>query len=124
VTVVADAGMMSEANCKDLEDAGLTFIVGAKIPEVPYQVAQWRRDHPDLPIADGQLFVQPTLMGPKADRRRRRTIFYQYRSDRAKRTLKGIDAQIEKAEKAVAGKTAVKRKPVRPTDRRDQGDQS
>jgi hypothetical protein len=41
-------------------------------------------------------------MGPKADRRRR-TIFYQYRSDRAKRTLKGIDAQIEKAEKAVAG---------------------
>jgi hypothetical protein len=107
VTVVADAGMMSEANCKDLEDAGLTFIVGAKIPEVPYQVAQWRRDHPDLPIADGQLFVQPTLMGPKADRRRR-TIFYQYRSDRAKRTLKGIDAQIEKAEKAVAGKTAVK----------------
>ena len=37
------------------------------------------------------------------------TIFYQYRTDRAKRTLKGIDAQIEKAEKAVAGKTAVKR---------------
>ena len=35
VTVVADAGMMSEANCKDLEDAGLTFIVGARIPDVP-----------------------------------------------------------------------------------------
>ena len=39
VTVVADAGMMSEANCKQLEDAGLTFIVGARIPDVPYQVA-------------------------------------------------------------------------------------
>ena len=38
VTVVADAGMMSEANCKELEDAGLTFIVGARIPDVPYQV--------------------------------------------------------------------------------------
>ena len=49
VTVVADAGMMSEANCKQLEDAGLTFIVGARIPEVPYQVAQWRRDHPGEP---------------------------------------------------------------------------
>ena len=41
VTVVADAGMMSEANLKDLEDAGLRFIVGARIPELPYQVAEW-----------------------------------------------------------------------------------
>jgi hypothetical protein len=108
VTVVADAGMMSEANCKQLEDAGLTFVVGARIPDVPYQVAQWRRDHPGQPIADGQVFTQPTTMGPKADLRRR-TIFYQYRTDRAKRTMKGIDAQIEKAERAVAGKAAVKR---------------
>jgi len=108
VTVVADAGMMSEANCKDLEDAGLTFIVGARIPDVPYQVAQWRRDHPDQPIPDKQVFVQPTVMGPKADQRKR-TIFYQYRTDRAKRTMKGIDTQIGKAEQAVAGKTAVKR---------------
>ena len=72
--------MMSEANLKDLEDAGLTFIVGARIPDVPYQVKQWRRDHPDQPIPDGQIFVQPTMMGPKADQRRR-TIFYQYRAD-------------------------------------------
>ena len=108
VTVVADAGMMSEANLKDLEDAGLTFIVGAKIPDVPYQVKQWHRDHPGEAIVDGQVFVQPTAMGPKADQRQR-TIFYQYRIDRAKRTLKGIDAQIEKAEKAVAGRTTVKR---------------
>ena len=45
VTVVADAGMMSEANCKELEDAGLTFIVGARIPDVPYQVREWQRRH-------------------------------------------------------------------------------
>jgi Transposase DDE domain len=108
VTVVADAGMMSEANCKDLEDAGLTFIVGAKIPDVPYQVKQWLREHPDEPIPDQHVFTQPTTMGPKNDQRRR-TIFYQYRADRARRTLKGIDTQIAKAEKAVAGKTAVKR---------------
>jgi transposase len=108
VTVVADAGMMSEANCKELEDAGLTFIVGAKIPDVPYQVAQWRREHPGQNIADQQVFIQPTTMGPKADQRKR-TIFYQFRADRAKRTLKGIDAQIAKAEKAVAGQAAVKR---------------
>jgi Transposase DDE domain len=109
VTVVADAGMLSEANLKDLEDAQLRFIVGARIPDLPYQVAEWQRHHPGEPIGDGQIFVQPMLMGPKADLRRR-TIFYQYRTGRAKRTLKGIDTQIAKAEKAVTlGPAAVKR---------------
>jgi transposase len=108
VTVVADAGMLSEANLAAIEDAGLKFIVGARIPDVPYQVSQWRRRHPGEPIGDGQIFVQPWVMGPKTDPRER-TIFYQYRADRAKRTLKGIDQQIAKAEKAVAGQAAVKR---------------
>ena len=107
VTVVADAGMLSEANLAALEDAGLRFIVGARIPDVPYQVAEWRRTHPGEPISDSQIFTQPWLMGTKNDRRR--TIFYQYRADRARRTLKGIDQQIAKAEKAVAGQAAVKR---------------
>ncbi len=35
--------------------------------------------------------------------------YYQYKHDRARRTLKGIDEQVRKAEQAVAGKTAVKR---------------
>ena len=108
VTVVGDAGMLSEANLAALEDAGLSFIVGARIPDVPYQVAEWRRTHPGEPVADGQIFVQPMIMGTKADPRRR-TIFYQYRADRARRALKGIDQQIGKAEKAVAGQTPVKR---------------
>ena len=108
VTVVADAGMLSESNLAAIEDAGLRFIVGARIPDIPYQVSQWRKTHPEQPIPDGQIFVQPWVMGTKADPRRR-TIFYQYRADRAKRTLKGIDQQITKAEKAVAGKAAVKR---------------
>ena len=47
-------------------------------------------------------------MGTKADRRRR-TIFHQYRADRGRRALRGIDQQIAKAEKAVAGQTPVKR---------------
>jgi Transposase DDE domain len=108
VTVVADAGMLSEVNLAALEDAGLSFIVGARIPDVPYQVGEWRRTHPGEPIGDGQIFVQPWLMGAKVDPRRR-TIFYQYRADRARRTLRGIDQQIAKAEKAVAGQTPVKR---------------
>jgi hypothetical protein len=108
VTVVADAGMLSEANLAAIEDAGLRFIVGARIPEVPYQVTEWRRRHPDHSISDGQIFTQPSIMGGKADPRRR-MIFYQYRADRARRTLRGIDQQIVKAEKAVAGQTPVKR---------------
>ena len=70
--------------------------------------AQWRRDHSDQAIPDGRVFVQPTTMGPKADLRRR-TSFYQYRADRARRTLHGIDEQVAKAERAVAGKAPVKR---------------
>ena len=100
--MVADAGMLSEANLAAIEDAGLRFIVAARIPEIPYQVRAWRRRHPDEPIEDGQIFTQPWVGGPR--RIRRRTIFYQYRADRARRTLKGIDQQIGKAEKAVAGR--------------------
>ena len=48
------------------------------------------------------------MMGPKADQRHR-TIFYQYRTDRATCTLRGIDEQIAKAEKAIKGQAAVKR---------------
>jgi Transposase DDE domain len=108
VTVVADAGMLSDANLAAIEDAGLRFIVGARIPDIPYQVAEWRRTHPGEPIGDRQIFTQPWVMGTKADPRKR-MIFYQYRADRARRTLKGIDQQITKAEKAVAGQAAVKR---------------
>jgi len=71
-------------------------------------VSQWRQQHPGQPISDRQIFTQPTIMGTKADPRRR-TVFYQYRADRARRTLKGIDHQIAKAEKAVSGQVAVKR---------------
>ena len=108
VTVVADAGMVSAANQKAIEAAGLSFILGARIPDVPYIVAQWRREHPGQEIPDGQIFTQPWPAGPAGDRRDQ-VIYYQYKADRARRTLRGIDEQVAKAEKAVAGKTPVKR---------------
>jgi hypothetical protein len=86
----------------------LSFILGARIPDVPYVVDLWRREHPDQGIPDGQVFTQPWPAGPK-DQRRDQVIYYQYRSERARRTLRGIDEQIAKAEKAVAGKTPIKR---------------
>src|SRR4029453_12196701 len=73
-----------------------------------YVLAEWRREHPGEDIPDGQVFTQPWPAGP-ADRRRDQGIYYQYKTDRARRTLRGIDEQVAKAEKAVAGTTPVKR---------------
>src|SRR5439155_18605073 len=108
VTVVADAGMISEANQKQIEAAGLSFILGMRIPDIPYVVAQWRREHPGEQIPDGHIFTQPWPAGPNGGRRDQ-VIYYQYKADRARRTLRGIDEQVKKAEQAVAGKTPVKR---------------
>ena len=108
VTVVADAGMVSDSNKRAIEAAGLSFILGARIPDIPYAVARWRREHPDQEIPDGLILTQPWPAGP-TDQRRDQVIYYQYRADRARRTLRGIDEQVAKAEKAVAGKVAVKR---------------
>src|SRR6516164_2765118 len=108
VTIVADAGMISDANMKAIEAAGLSFILGMKVPDVPYVVDAWRREHPGEDIPDGHVFTQPWPAGPK-DKRRDQVIYYQYRADRARRTLHGIDEQVAKAAKAVAGLAPVKR---------------
>lgn len=108
VTVVADAGMISAANQQAIEAAGLSFILGAKIPTVPYVINEWHRGHPGTEVPDGLLLTQPWPAGPK-DHRRDQVVYYQYTADRARRTLRGIDEQIGKAERAVAGKIPVKR---------------
>ena len=100
--------MVSAANQKAIEDAGLSFIIGARIPTEPYVVTAWRKEHPGMDIPDGHVFSQPWPAGP-SDKRRDHTFYYQSKADRCRRTLKGIDEQVAKAERAVAGKTAVKR---------------
>jgi hypothetical protein len=59
-------------------------------------------------IPDGHVFTQPWPAGPK-DKRRDQVIYYSYKADRARRTLHGIDEQVAKAAKAVAGLAPVKR---------------
>ncbi len=85
VTVAADAGMISEANQKAIEAAGLSFILGIKVPDVPYMVDKWRREHPGEEIPDGHVFAQPWPAGPNSKRRDHR-IYYHYKADRARRT--------------------------------------
>jgi hypothetical protein len=108
VTVVADAGMISDANMKAIEAAGLSFILGMKVPDVPNVVEEWRREHPGQEIPDGHVFTQRWPAGPK-DKRRDQVIYYTYKADRARRTLHGIDQQVAKAARAVAGLAPVKR---------------
>lgn len=48
-------------------------------------------------------------MAPRQAEIAAQAIYYQYRADRARRTLRGIDAQAAKAEQAVAGNAPVKR---------------
>ncbi len=111
VTVVADAGMISEANQIALQASGLSFILGTRIPLVPDVVREWRDTHPDQAIPDGQMFTQPwpASSSEKARGIPDRVVYYQYRHDRARRTLRGIDEQVAKAERAVDGHAPVKR---------------
>ena len=111
VTVVADAGMISEANQIALQSCGLSFILGTKIPYVPDVVTRWRDVHPDQEIPDGHVFTQPwpATSSEKTRGIPDRIIYYQYRHDRARRTLRGIDEQVAKAQRAVDGQAPVKR---------------
>ena len=108
VTVVADAGMVSDANMRAIEAEGLSFILGMRVPDIPYPVKERRQAHPGQEIPDRHVFTQPRPAGP-ADGRKDQVRYYRYSADRARRTLKGIDEQVRKAEQAVAGKAAVKR---------------
>jgi len=108
VTVVADAGMISEANQKAIEAAGLVIHPGHEDPRRPLRLAQWRREHPGEDISDGHVFTQPWPAGPK-DKRRDQVIYCSYTADRARRTLHGVDEQVATAAKAVAGLAPVKR---------------
>lgn len=100
--------MISAANQQAIEAAGLSFILGARIPDVPYVVQAWRHEHPDEQIPDGHIFTQPWPAGPK-DQRRDQIIYYLYRADRARPTLHGIDEQGAKAEQAAIAERGCRR---------------
>jgi hypothetical protein len=103
--------MISEANQTAIAAAGLSFILGTRIPYLPDVVREWRDRHPGQEISNGQVLAQPwpSTSAEKARGIPDRVIYYQYRHDRARRTLRGIDEQVAKAENAVAGKAPVKR---------------
>lgn len=109
ITVVADAGMFSAGNKKAVVDAGLHYILGTKEREIPYPIAVWQQANPDVAYTDGQVWTYADRAGRGPDGIPHTLTYYQYSWDRARRTLKGIDEQIAKAERAVAGQVPVKR---------------
>ena len=54
IVVVADAGMLSASNLKDLDEAGLRFIVGSRSTKAPGDLASHFRWHGDA-FTDGQI---------------------------------------------------------------------
>lgn len=108
VVVVADAGMLSDGNLKALAAAGLYYIVGQKIPQVPPVIQRWLDEHPGTPPEDQLVLAQRWARGPKTSQSAE-MIYYQYRASRARRTLTGIDEQVRKAEDIVAGRATPKR---------------
>jgi hypothetical protein len=59
VTVVADAGMISEANQVAMQAAGLSYILGTRTPYLPDVVREWRDKHSNEAIPDGLVLTQP-----------------------------------------------------------------
>ena len=110
VVVVADAGMISAANKRALEAAGPSYVLGSRTSRVPHVISSWHDNHPDQDVPDGLTLTLPRPRPAGAgDQRRDETVYYRYSADRARRALRGIDTQVAKAEKAVAGKIPVKR---------------
>jgi hypothetical protein len=103
VTIVADAGMISEANQKDIEEAGLSFILGARIPLLPYAVKQWKTQNAGQDLPDGHIFTQPRPGGPTG-KLRDQVIYYQYKADRARRTCAASTSRSPKPRKPSPGK--------------------
>jgi len=107
ITSAADAGMMSESNLIGLEQAGYGFIVGGRIPRVPGEISWWLTTHPGEEFTDAQTWRSAC---PGSTRHRTDwTIFYQYRAERARKNLHGIDQTLSKARKIVDGISTAKK---------------
>jgi len=108
VVVVADAGMVSEGNKKALEAAGLSYVLGEKTPQVPSIIRRWREEHPGEELPDHAIFIENGPIDPVTGRPRQ-VRYYRYTQSYARRTLRGIETQVEKARAQVEGRAQVKR---------------
>jgi len=109
ITVTADAAMLSADNLKELETAGLSFIVGSRIAKTPYQIKEFCKSHPDEQFTDGQIFETVQSFGYRKEDKIKRRVIYQYKEKRAQLDLANIDRQIAKAKRVVSGQVPLKK---------------
>lgn len=118
LVVVADAGMLSAANLKALDQAGHTFIVGSKTTKAPIDLASHFRWHGDV-FTDGQVIDTLTpKVGKNTDNdtaKRREPVWdpeqhrnswravWSYSAKRFARDNKTLTAQENRARAAIEG---------------------
>ncbi|WP_181276265.1 IS1634 family transposase [Brevibacterium oceani] len=133
MVVAADAGMLSAKNLKELDDAGLRFIVGSRQTKAPHDLAthfRWNGEYAD----DGQIIDTITPKGvkrldPDRVKKRRETVWsaeehpdawrvvWQYRRKRAMRDEQTLNLQRNRALAIIDGqKPAKKARFVKVTD--------
>jgi transposase len=122
MAVVADAGMLSTSNLKELDDAGLRFIVGSRVTKAPVDLESHFGWHGDA-FTDGQLIDTITPKNRRSiendPKRKREPVWdreahpgswravWAYSAKRAARDSKTLTLQENRANDVIAGeKTA------------------
>jgi hypothetical protein len=98
ITIVADAAMLSSKNLEELDKSGYTYVVGSRLHKIPYDIAEYQKTQ--------ELFNNQIITTQLQGKRR---IIYQYREERAVLDRHNIERQIDKAEKIIGGKTALRK---------------
>jgi hypothetical protein len=125
MVVVADAGMLSASNLRDLDEAGLRFIVGSRVTKAPKDLESHFRWHGDA-FSDGQVIDTLTprsghhkdaasnpsvkaepVWDPKQDPGSWRAV-WAYSKKRAVRDNRTLTLQEDRAKAVVAGEKAAR----------------
>lgn len=124
MVVVADAGMLSAANLKAIDEAGLRFIVGSRVTKAPHDLAKHFHWHGNA-FTDGQVIDTITMRStaPDPDRVKTRAepvwnpaehpkawrAVWQYSAKRAARDQRTLTAQRNRAQAVVNGDKPAKK---------------
>ena len=124
MVVVADAGMLSAANLKAIDEAGLRFIVGSRVVKAPHDLAKHFRWH-GTAFTDGQVIDTITMRSTAPDPNRVKTraepvwdpavhptawrAVWQYSAKRAARDTRTLALQRNRAQAVVDGDKPAKK---------------
>ena len=124
MVVVADAGMLSAANLKAIDEAGLRFIVGSRVTKAPLDLAKHFHWHGDA-FTDGQIIDTITMRRAAPDPERLNTraepvwdpgehpqawrAIWRYSHKRAARDRHTLTAQRNRAQAVVDGDKPAKK---------------